>query len=244
MLFIGMFYIQMMDLKEAYRIQQRGYEAAEADRVARLRARSHDDWLNNLRTVWSVKEPDQDFFRTAMMLQRALRKEEIRFCFIGGLVLQHWGEVRITNDIDLTALCDLGQESAILEKLRRIVTPRIDDIEWLVRNARMYLGITDDETQVDISLGFTPYEHHVMERAVDVDFGVEEPLRCCSAEDLVVLKTVAGRGQDWVDLVRIIQHSGKSMDWDLVFSELTPLLELTETPESAERLRELMELEK
>ncbi len=121
MLFISMFYIQMMDLKEAYRIQQRGYEAAEADRVARLRARSNDDWLNNLRIVWSVKEPDQYYFRTAVWLQRRLRKEGISFCFIGGLAFQRWGEVRRTVDIDLTVLCDLGQETEMLAKLKGIL---------------------------------------------------------------------------------------------------------------------------
>ncbi len=118
-----------MDLKKAYRIQQRGYEAAEQDRVRRLRGLTQDDWLHDLKFVWSVQEPDQDYFRSAMHLQRALRKEEIIFCFIGGLAQQHWGEVRRTVDIDLTALCDLGQESEMLDKLRRIVSPRIDDIE-------------------------------------------------------------------------------------------------------------------
>ncbi len=108
----------------------------------------------------------------------------------------------------------------------------------------MYLGVSADRTPIDISLGFTPYEYRVMERAVDVDFGVEAPLRCCSAEDLVVLKTVAGRDQDWVDIGRIVQRSGRTLDWELVFRELKILLELSESPESADRLREILEEEK
>ena len=234
-------YIDRMDLKEAYRIQQRGYEIVEQDRVRRLKARTSVEWRQNLKTVWSVQEPGQDFFRTAMTLQRALWREKIAFCFIGGVALQHWGEVRYTNDIDLSAICDLGQESTILEKLLRIVTPRIDGIEEIVRDGRMYVGISDDRIEIDISLGFTPYEHRLVDRAVDVDFGVEEPLYCCSAEDLVVLKTIAGRGQDWVDIQRVIQRSGHVMDWDLVFRELEPLLVLSESPESAQRLRVMIE---
>lgn len=114
----------------------------------------------------------------------------------------------------------------------------------MVQTARLFLGVTDDGRITDISLGYIPYEKRLMERAVKVDFNVAEPLVCCSAEDLVILKTVAGRDIDWSDIRRIIQVSGRQMDWDLVFSELEPLLQLTENPEPAEQLRELLEREK
>jgi hypothetical protein len=55
-----------------------------------------------------------------------------------------------------------------------------------------------------------PPEHRLMERAVDLDFDVYQRLHCCSAEDLTILKTVAGRPKDWVDFNRIIQRSGQS----------------------------------
>ena len=76
-----------------------------------------------------------------------------------------------------------------------------------------------------------------------MDFNVADPLVCCSAEDLVILKTIAGREIDWFDIRRIIQVSGRQMDWELVFSEFEPLLDLTEQPESAQKLRELLERE-
>ena len=237
-------YIQFMELKEAYRRQQLGYAAAEADRVAGLRGRTDDEWLKELKLVWAVREPDPYYFESALQLQKKLHEADITFCFIGGLAVQRWGEVRRTVDIDLTALCDLGEEEKVLEKLQNILSPRSEDIEWLVGVARMYIGVTEDGRKTDISLGYTPFEKRVMERAVDVDFGIEEPLCCCSAEDLVILKTVAGRGQDWVDIRRIIQVSGRQMDWDLVFTELKMLLEMTGNPGAAEQLRELLEREK
>lgn len=113
----------------------------------------------------------------------------------------------------------------------------------MVQTARLFLGVTDDGRNTDISLGYIPYEKRLMERAVKVDFNVAEPLVCCSAEDLVILKTVAGRDIDWSDIRRIIQVSGRQMDWDLVFSELEPRLQLAENPESAEQLRGLLERE-
>lgn len=237
-------YIQIVDLKEAYRVRQFGYELAEADRVNRLRGRTDEDWLKELKLVWAVREPDPYYFETALRLQKKLHEAEITFCFIGGLAIQRWGEVRRTVDIDLTVLCDLGQEEEILEKLEGILNPRVDNIRWMVQTARLFLGVTDDGRNTDISLGYVPYEKRLMERAVKVDFNVAEPLVCCSAEDLVILKTVAGRDIDWSDIRRIIQVSGREIDWDLVFSELEPLLQLAENPESAEQLRELLEREK
>lgn len=230
----------MVDLKKAYRIRQYGYQRAEEDRVQRLKALSHEEWLHGLRMVHTVREPDQYLFSVAAKLQTDLIKQDIRFCFIGGLPLQRWGETRFTNDIDLTVICDLGQERLMLEKLRRIVPSRTDDTEQLVLLGRMYLGISSENIEIDISLGYIPYEQRMVERAVEVDFGVDIPLQCCSAEDLIILKTVAARAQDWVDIVRIIQRSGRDVDWELVFGELKTLLDLTETPESLTRLREMV----
>jgi len=236
-------YIRIVDLKELYRRQQLGYAAAEADRVARLRGRTDDEWLRELKLVWGVREPDPYYFETALRLQKALHEQGIEFCFIGGLALQRWGEIRQTVDIDLTAICDLGEEEEMLHKLQSILRPRFDDIRWLVTVARMYLGVTPEGRNADISLGYTAFEKRMLKRSVDVDFGISDPLRCCSPEDLVILKTIAGRGQDWVDLRRIIHASGHELDWDLVFEELVPLLELTEQPERAQDLRELVDKE-
>ncbi|MFT7552897.1 MAG: hypothetical protein ACI9BV_003226, partial [Rhodothermales bacterium] len=140
--------------------------------------------------------------------------EGLEFCFIGGLALQRWGEVRQTDDIDLTVWCPLGEEQRVVESPGKTITSREPDVWRMAKSARMYLGRSESGQRVDAALAFMPYEPGMLDRAVDVDFGIEEPLHCCSAEDLAITKTVAGRGQDWVDLKRIIQRSGRAIDWD------------------------------
>ena len=202
--------------------------------------------MHDLRLVHTVREPDVWLFKAALEVQRGLVAEGIEFCFIGGVALQRWGEVRFTTDVDLTAWCPLGDEQKTADKLKRLFPARHTDIDIdnVAKLSRMYLGIGPTGHRVDISMGWIPYERRLMDRSVDIDFGIEEPLRCCSAEDLAILKTVAGRGQDWVDLKRIIQRSGRSMNWDLVWTELKVLLDLVEEPESLDRLRELVERER
>ncbi len=92
---------------------------------------------------------------------------------------------------------------------------------------------------VDIALGGLDFEHRCIERASEFDFGPGLNLLSCSAEDLVILKAFAGRGQDWVDLEHVLIRQRKVLDWKLIVAELKPLLELRETPENLERLQQI-----
>lgn len=232
-----------MDLKEQWQIRKRGYEIMAELRKRDLREMTHEEWMHSLKVVWSVREPDQKYFQTALWLQRKLITSGIEFCFIGGLALQRWGEARQTQDIDLTIFCPLGKEMDIAGTLSTILKPREKDIEGLATIARIFLGVAPDGIKVDASLGFMPYEKRVMERAIDVDFEVADPLHCCSPEDLAILKTVAGRDRDWADIRTIVHRSGLRMDWELVYDEVKVLLALSENPEHEKRLREIVKTE-
>jgi hypothetical protein len=85
-----------MDLREAYRRQQYGYRRAEEDRVARLKALTHKDWLSSLEVVHDSRIPERYLFTAARSVQNALRSVGLEFCFIGGIPLQNWGEIRAT----------------------------------------------------------------------------------------------------------------------------------------------------
>lgn len=221
-----------------------GYRRAEELRVQELKNRTHEKWLESLpyvhRSMDRIREPNGYLFEEAADLQKVLHAQGIQFCFIGGIPLQKWGEVRFTDDVDLTIFCELGKEPDILPVLNGYLTPRIEDATDVFLLGRMYLGTSPNGKQVDISIGFTPYERRMMERAVDQDYDVGVPLHICSAVDLTVMKTVAGRMRDWADLQRIIQRSGDSMDWDLVYQELRPLLEMAGRDENLARLQDLV----
>ncbi|MDA1029549.1 MAG: nucleotidyl transferase AbiEii/AbiGii toxin family protein [Bacteroidetes bacterium] len=220
-----------------------GYRRAEELRVRDLKNQTHEQWLDTLPYVHYVKEPTGYLFQEAAELQKMLDKNGITFCFIGGVALQRWGEVRQTNDIDLTIFCELGEESNVLEVLDSYLESRIADTREMFVEGRMYLGHSPKGKQVDISIGFTPYEKRMMARSVEADFGLEIPLRICSALDLIVMKTVAGRLRDWADIQRIIQRSGETMDWDLVYAELAPLLGMAYRDENLTRLKKMVDEE-
>jgi hypothetical protein len=63
----------------------------------------------------------------AAELQAVCEAEGWRFCLIGGVALQRWGEARETVDVDLTLLTGFGAEAPFIARLTAAFTARIDD---------------------------------------------------------------------------------------------------------------------
>ncbi len=175
----------------------------------------------------------------AREVQQFLRRSGDRFCVIGGLALQRWGRPRVTNDVDFTVLCPLGDEPATVDRLLTAFGARIPDARRFALEARVILLRTSSGIPVDVALGGLPFEQRCVERASEFEFGPGLALMTCSAEDLVVMKVFAGRGQDWVDVENVLVRQGRSLDWRLILGELKPLLELRETPENLDKLQQL-----
>ena len=181
-----------------------------------------------------------NLYSAAVRLQRRYEEEGTRYCFIGGLATQKWGEPRYTRVVDLTIFSGFGGEQAVIERELRILEPRIDNaVEFALLN-RVLLVQDKSKCSIDISLAAMPYESDVISRSqlqsLDLEF---EPLRLCSATDLVILKAFAGRPQDWQDIRGTLIRSQKLIDWKLIDTELGMLLDLKEEPESLGKLYQL-----
>jgi hypothetical protein len=178
-------------------------------------------------------------FEAAREVQEFLQKSGRKFCFIGGVALQRWGQPRFTRDVDLTLLCPLGSERVVIDSLlERFPARRPDARAFALRN-RVVLARTASGIPVDFALGATGFEQDCVRRSTEFDFGGRLSLRTCSARDLIVLKAFAGRGQDWVDVDYIIVRQRKKLDWNGIERDLKLLLELSGAVENLETLRKL-----
>lgn len=175
-------------------------------------------------------------FSAAAQVQQALDRAGLRFCIIGGVAVQRWGEQRFTRDVDFTVLCPFGEEDPVSREIARVLISRVDDATEFARRNRVFLGMTSDGTPVDVSLGGIDYEVRMVDRATPFQFAPDANLITCSAEDLVVLKAFAGRPNDWRDLEGIILRWGPRLDWTLVETELKPLLALKEPAHGLQEL--------
>jgi hypothetical protein len=177
-----------------------------------------------------------EVIRAAAELQAVCQAEGWQFCFIGGLALQRWGEPRETADADLTLLTGFGGEERFIEILLRHFEGRIPDAARFALERRVLLLRARNGVGLDVALGALPFEELVVQRSTVFNYPPAIALRTCSAEDLVVLKAFAGRGQDWVDVERIIVRQTGKLDWRHIREQLRPLAELKGAPEILDQL--------
>jgi hypothetical protein len=181
-----------------------------------------------------------DLVTEAHRFQALCQRLGWEFCFIGGLPVQHWGEPRLTRDVDVTVLTGFGGEENFVSTILESYEPRRPDAEDFALRYRVLLVQSSSGIGLDISLGALPFEQQMVSRAANVEFlpGVE--LRLCSPEDLIVMKCFAGRAQDWQDVASVIVRQGSdNLDWGYIRSNLEPLVVLKEEPEIMERLERL-----
>jgi len=165
----------------------------------------------------------------------------LRCCVIGGLAVQRWGEPRLTRDVDVTVLCEFGDEERVTDLLLARLGARRDDARAFAVGARVVLARASNAVPVDAALGALPFEQRAVARATDHPYPGGAVLRTCSAEDLAVMKAFAGRPQDWVDLTGIAMRQGPLLDRVQIRAELAPLLALKETPEDLDRLEAILD---
>ncbi len=174
----------------------------------------------------------------ALELQQFLDGHGQKFCIIGGLAVQRWSEVRLTVHADATVLTDWDEAVTDLLFGSSCLPRHADAREFALRN-RVLLLKNAKGTHVDVALGAMDFENRSVARSSFWTVSKTVKLRTCSAEDLLVHKTFAGRARDWVDIEGILQRQGLKLDLGLVCSELKPLLDLKGTPESMDRLAAL-----
>lgn len=181
-----------------------------------------------------------DLIIEAQRFQIFCRQMCWQFCFIGGLPVQHWGEPRLTRDVDATILTGFGGEENVVAAILESYQPRRADAEEFALRHRVLLVQSSSGIGLDISLGALPFEQQMIDRASNVEFlpGIE--LCVCSPEDLIVTKSFAGRGQDWQDVASVIVRQGsENLDWVYIMSSLEPLAALKEEPEIIRKLDRL-----
>ena len=180
-------------------------------------------------------------FEAALDIQDACLSRGWRFCIIGAVAVQRWGEPRLTRDVDLTVLSGFGSEAEYIDALLAAYRPRIDDARDFALRHRVVLIRTAAGVPVDVALGAMPFEERAVARASPFALGGGHSIVTCSAEDLVVFKAFAGRDKDWLDIEGVVVRQGDRLKTSQVLRELEPLLELKEDARSLARLQAILD---
>jgi hypothetical protein len=183
-----------------------------------------------------------DLLDAAHALHRFMRAQGWQYCFIGGFALQHWGEPRLTLDIDLTLLAEFGDEARFVDGMLEAFEPRIAGAREFALERRVLLLRSAGGVDIDVALGALPFEVAAVERSKVIEMMPGREVRLCSAEDLVVFKAFADRPRDWLDIETILARQGvEAIDWAYIDAMLGELAALKEQPELLSRLQRLRE---
>ena len=180
-------------------------------------------------------------FSAALEVQSICQEKGWRFCFIGGLAVQRWGEPRLTQDVDVTILTGFGSEAPFVDSLLARFTGRLPDARAFALRNRVLLLESSAHVPIDVALGAMPFEERAVQRSTDYLVVGGAALRTCGAEDLVVFKVFAGRERDWMDVEGIVSRQGASLDTALILRESKPLLDLKGETAAFERLRRVLD---
>jgi hypothetical protein len=172
----------------------------------------------------------------------ALRASGVPWMVIGGIAIIARGVRRMTTDIDVVVRGDETTPAAMLRALatRRIV-PRIADAEAFARE-RLVLLLRHRPTgvDVDLSFGWTTFEHEALEARSDAIYGsVVAPM--ARAEDLVIFKAMAARPKD-IDDATALMLMYKEIDVARVRRHLAKLAALADEPSLTSGLEAVIKL--
>jgi hypothetical protein len=172
-------------------------------------------------------------------LEGWLRSEKLDHVYIGGLAVALVGRPRITQDIDGIVL--LGGMS--IQELLRSATaagfpPRVPDaIAFTVESRVFLLRHEGTGVPIDLSIGFLPFEEEAVRRARSIRAkGLDIPV--ATPEDLLVLKAIAGRPRDIVDMEGLLTVN-PHIDRAQVRSTTAMFAEMLDAPEILETLDRL-----
>jgi hypothetical protein len=181
-----------------------------------------------------------NLLKAALELQTYLEEKNSPFCFIGGIAVLQWGEVRVTNDIDTSVLCGFGNEKKIAEMLLQDFGSRIQDaLNFAIEN-RVLLLYSKEGVPFDITLTGLDFEELMINRSSKHQIMPGYHLNICTPEDLIVLKAFANRPKDWADIEGIALRQQGKLKPDQIYSNLLPLTELKEDPSIIQKLKKIV----
>jgi len=148
-----------------------------------------------------------DSFQNALTaLQRLLAHFDNQGTIIGGIAVSLLAEPRFTADADAVILASTDDLPRLIRLARQEgLVPRVDDAEQFARRSRvLLLRHTESEIDVDLSLGVLPFEVEMVERS-KLHQADSLQIRLPTPEDLIIMKAVAHRPKDAIDIEAIIK---------------------------------------
>lgn len=166
-----------------------------------------------------------------------LESRGIACAVIGGLAVSLRGQPRMTIDVDLVIKAEVEDALRLVRDLEATqFEPLFSGVEEVVSTA-FILPLRHRMTGVrlDLAVGVSGFERDAIARATTVAVG-QTTVPVVTVEDLLVMKALAGRPQDDLDIRGLIGLHREEIDWNHCLAVATALGEAVDL-DVAGRLR-------
>ena len=178
------------------------------------------------------------FLAPLKALQNLLDYFEGRGVIIGGIATSLLGNPRFTADVDALILLSVNEIPELFEQAKRVgLEERISEAQEFARKNRvLLLRHAQSGIAIDISLGLLPFEKEMIAHSEEYQLeGIK--LRLPSPENLIIMKAVAHRAKDLLDIQGIIQ-SNPNLDQERIQNWVIQFAEFLDKPELWEDIAE------
>lgn len=177
-------------------------------------------------------EKEEPFHDPLEALGRLLSQFGYRGVVIGGIAVGLLSRTRFTEDLDALVLLSLDEIPQFLAAAQQEeIVPRISQADEFAKRSRvLLLQHTPSQTKIDISLGALPFEQQVIQRSITHTIDDRLTVRLPTPEDLIIMKAVAHRPKDLLDIQGII-HSNPNLDQGYIHDWVAQFATLLDMPE-------------
>ncbi|MGQ0601632.1 MAG: nucleotidyltransferase [Anaerolineales bacterium] len=145
-------------------------------------------------------------------LQQRLEEAGILSALIGGMAVGAWARARVTRDVDIKVLLHRDERQKLLDVLKTGYSFLHADPEAALRQNGVLFILNSAGVRIDVQLADIEFDEILIARARTLELAPGYAVRVCTAEDLIILKILAQRPQDDIDVERVIERQGQRLD--------------------------------
>jgi hypothetical protein len=157
---------------------------------------------------------DEPLQKTLVDAVDFLEAEGVLYALIGGLAVSLRGQPRVTADVDMVIQADVPRSLSLVAGLHTTsFKPLFEDVGEVVQKALILpLRHRSTNVKVDLALGLSGFERQAVARAERLHLA-GTTICVATAEDLLIMKVLAGRPQDDQDALGLVIAQGRHLDW-------------------------------
>ncbi len=158
------------------------------------------------------------FEQTLQEIDQLCRAHGIPYAVIGGIAVNIYGYVRSTVDIDITIMAEIDQLEHVLAIFANDYSSvQPDPLAFFRRTFFVPLRHRATQIRLDVTAALSNIERRMLERSQRRFFNAVE-VSVCTIEDLIIMKLVASRTKDLLDLEELIARHRANIDLDYLRS--------------------------